>query len=71
MAKFDFARPPTKEENDELLIEFERRVRPLIDEIVQAAVVAGWAKEDVLLSLVNLSWSLYEESRNAATEEAP
>jgi hypothetical protein len=66
MAKFDFASPPAKDENDELLVECERRLRPLISEIVQAAVTAGWSKEDVLLSLVELSWSMYEESRDGA-----
>ncbi|NGO52741.1 hypothetical protein [Allomesorhizobium camelthorni] len=65
MAKFDFASPPT--ENDELLVECERRLRPLIQEIVQTAVTAGWSKEDVLLSLVELSWSMYEETRDDAS----
>lgn len=67
MAKFDFASPPTEDENNELLDECERRLRPLIHEIVEAAVTAGWSKEDVLLSLVELSWSMYEETRDGAS----
>jgi hypothetical protein len=67
MAKFDFASPPAEDENNDLLDECERRLRPLIHEIVQAAVTAGWSKEDVLLSLVELSWNMYEESRDGAS----
>lgn len=64
MANFDFASPPTEGENDQLLVECEQQLRPLIDEIVQAAVTVGWSREDVLLSLVELSWNMYEESRD-------
>jgi hypothetical protein len=64
MAKFDFSSPPTGPDSNQLLVECERQLRPLVDEIVQAAVTAGWSVEDVLLSLVELSWDMYEERRN-------
>ena len=64
MVKFDFAGPPAENENDELLVECERQLRPLVDDIIQAAVTVGWSREDVLLSLVEVSWSMYEESRD-------
>jgi hypothetical protein len=67
MARLNFSSPPTEDENDELLVECERQLRPLIDEIVQAAVTAGWNREDVLLSLAELSWSMFEESRDGSS----
>jgi hypothetical protein len=36
---------------------------PLVREIVQAAVAAGWSQDDVLLAFVELTWDLYEKRR--------
>jgi hypothetical protein len=63
MARFDFGSPPTGDAQD-LLTECERQLLPVVNEIVQSAVAAGWNKEDVLLALVDLSWELYEEHRD-------
>jgi hypothetical protein len=59
MAKFKFAGPPEGDDAD-ALAGCERQLRPLIQEIVQAAAAVGWNEQDVLLSLMELSWDLYE-----------
>lgn len=66
MATLDFA-IPVKEDEDDPRVVCERRLRPLIDEVVQAAMKEGWDKKDVLLSLMELSWSMYEDGRDGAS----
>jgi hypothetical protein len=60
---FDFGSPPTGDAAIDLLAECERQLRPLIHDVVRSAVAAGWNEEDVLLTLVELSWDMYEERR--------
>jgi hypothetical protein len=60
--KFDFDSPPSGDAVDPS-VECERQLRPLITEIVQSAVAAGWSADDVLLTLVELSWDMYEQRR--------
>jgi len=64
MMRFDLGNPPTGDAGDDLLAECERQLRPVIREIVQAAVAAGWSQEDVLLTMVELSWDMYENRRS-------
>lgn len=64
MAKYNFRNPPTGDEAQDLLVECEGQLRPMIDEIVLAAVEAGWSREDVLLSFVGVSWGMYEDSHD-------
>lgn len=63
MVRFDFDNPPTGDDGINLLAECERQLQPLIREIVDAAVAAGWRQEDVLLAMVELSWDMYERRR--------
>ena len=62
MVKFNFDRPPVGDAVD-MSAECQRRLLPLVREIVQAAVAAGWSEEDVLLGFVELAWDLYEKRR--------
>lgn len=63
MVKFDFDGPPADEAAVEMAAECQRRLLPLVREIVQAAVAAGWNEEDVLLGFVELAWDMYEARR--------
>ncbi len=63
MGRFDFRSPPTASDDINLSAECERQLLPLVREIVEAAVAAGWSQEDVLLAMVELSWDLYEGRR--------
>jgi hypothetical protein len=56
-----FAGPPESDDDNEFLVACENQLRPLVEEIVQAAVTAGWRRDDVLLRLVDVSWALYEQ----------
>ncbi|MET2830936.1 hypothetical protein [Mesorhizobium shangrilense] len=62
MMEFNFERPPVGDTVD-ILAECRRQLLPLVRDIVQAAVAAGWSQEDVLLTFVELTWDLYEKRR--------
>jgi len=63
MVALNFEKPPEGSVATDISAECKRQLLPLIDEIVQAAVAAGWNKNDVLLALVELTWDLYEDRR--------
>jgi hypothetical protein len=63
MVGFDFDSPPADSAEVNLSAECERQLLPLVRGIVDAAVAAGWSREDVLLAMVELSWDLYEKRR--------
>ncbi|CAN7371673.1 hypothetical protein [Mesorhizobium caraganae] len=63
MVGFDFDSPPADSAEVNLSAECERQLLPLVRGIVEAAVAAGWSREDVLLAMVELSWDLYEKRR--------
>jgi len=63
MVGFDFDSPPADGGEVNLSAECERQLLPLVRGIVEAAVAAGWSREDVLLAMVELSWDLYEKRR--------
>lgn len=65
--RFTFNSPPI-DAGPNLSAECERQLLPLIREIVEAAVAAGWNREDVLLAMVELSWDMYEGRRGDLTE---
>jgi hypothetical protein len=62
MENFTFERPPVGDAAD-ISAECQRQLLSLIDKIVEAAVAAGWSREDVLLAMVELSWDMYEGRR--------
>jgi len=64
MVGFDFDSPPADSAEVNLSAECERQLLPLVRGIVEAAVAAGWSREDVLLAMVELSWDLYEKRRS-------
>ncbi|MBB6303793.1 hypothetical protein [Rhizobium leucaenae] len=61
MVEFKFGKPPVEEAAEGISIECQRQLQPFIEEIVSAAVAAGWNQKDVLLALVELAWDLYEK----------
>lgn len=61
MVGLNFEGPPAGDAVTDISTECQRQLLPLIDEIVQAAVAAGWNQKDVLLALVELTWDLYED----------
>ncbi|AZO53185.1 MAG: hypothetical protein EOS78_15910 [Mesorhizobium sp.] len=61
MMTFNFRGPPVGD--GDMSGACEDQLLPLIDEIVQAAVAAGWNRDDVLLAFVELAWDLYEKRR--------
>jgi hypothetical protein len=63
MVGFHFDSPPADSTEINLSAECERQLLPLVCGIVEAAVAAGWSREDVLLAMVELSWDLYEKRR--------
>ncbi|UVK47148.1 hypothetical protein BPNPMPFG_002906 [Mesorhizobium sp. AR07] len=63
MVKFNFVGPPVGDAGIDISVECQSQLLPLIREIVQAAVAAGWGQEDVLLAFVELAWDLYENRR--------
>jgi hypothetical protein len=63
MVKFNFNGPPVGDADIDMSAECQRQLLPLLREIVQAAVAAGWSEEDVLLGFVELAWDLYEKRR--------
>jgi hypothetical protein len=62
VVKFDFDNSPLGGAIDPS-VECERQLRSLIIEIVESAVAAGWSADDILLTLVELSWDMYEQRR--------
>jgi hypothetical protein len=61
MMTFNFKGPPVGD--GDASAECQGQLLPFIHEIVQAAVAAGWSRDDVLLAFVELSWDLYEKRR--------
>lgn len=61
--KFDFHGPSFGGAAADLPAECQAQLLPLVREIVQAAVAAGWNRDDVLLAFVELAWDLYERRR--------
>ena len=61
MMRFNFKGPPVGDA--EMSVQCQGQLLPLVDEIVQAAVAAGWNQDDVLLAFVELTWDLYEKRR--------
>jgi hypothetical protein len=64
MVKFNFDGPPGDDAAVDTSVECQRQLLPLIRDIVQAAVAAGWNQDDVLLAFVELAWDLYENRRD-------
>lgn len=62
MVEFNFDKPPVGAAAADITTEFQRQLLPLVNEIVRAAVAAGWNRKDVLLALVDVGWDLYENS---------
>ncbi|MBB3609426.1 hypothetical protein [Rhizobium sp. BK602] len=63
MVEFKFGEPPVGDAADDISTECQRQLQPIINQIVQAAVAAGWNQKDVLLALVETAWDLYEKRR--------
>jgi len=63
MVTFNFKGPPAGEDAVDISAECQGQLLPLVREIVQAAVSAGWNQDDVLLAFVELTWELYEKRR--------
>ncbi|TPK75657.1 hypothetical protein FKO01_10535 [Mesorhizobium sp. B2-3-3] len=61
--QFNFDGPPVGDDALDISVECQAQLLPLIREIVQAAVAAGWSQDDVLLAFVELAWDLYEKRR--------
>lgn len=61
MARFNFEEPSVGD--GDISAECQGQLLPLVREIVQAAVAAGWNQDDVLLAFVELAWDLYEKRR--------
>ncbi|MCR4265852.1 hypothetical protein [Nitratireductor sp. ZSWI3] len=66
MRVFSFDKPPVGDDDSELIAKCERQLRPIVLEIVRSALATGWSREDILLSLVEVSWDLYEQGRDSA-----
>jgi hypothetical protein len=66
MTRFCFESPPTVDA-DAVSSECDRQLRHLIVEIVESAAAVGWRPEDILLSMVDISWEMYEERRSNRT----
>ncbi|QND46645.1 hypothetical protein HB780_13650 (plasmid) [Rhizobium lusitanum] len=62
--EFNFDEPPVGDTAADISIECQRQLLPLIDQIVETAVAAGWNQKDVLLAMVDLAWDLYEKRRD-------
>ncbi|CAN7703068.1 hypothetical protein LJR251_005683 [Rhizobium rhizogenes] len=62
--EFNFAEPPVEDADIDISIECQRQLAPIVHEIVQMALAAGWNRKDVLLALADLAWDLYEEGRD-------
>lgn len=64
MKKISFGSATTGD-TDAAPSEFDRQLRESILKIVESATAAGWRPEDVLLSMVEISWEMYEEHRSS------
>lgn len=64
MVKYNFDKPPGDDSAGDISVECQRQLLPLVRDIVEAAVAAGWNREDVLLGFVELAWDLYEGRRD-------
>jgi len=63
MVKFNFDGPPIGDDAADISAECHRQFLPLLREIVRDGVAAGWSEEDILLTLLDLAWDLYEKRR--------
>ncbi|TPM00760.1 hypothetical protein [Mesorhizobium sp. B2-3-10] len=61
MMTFNFEGPPMGD--GDAPADCQDQLLPLVNEIVQAAVAAGWKRDDILLAFVELAWDLYENRR--------
>ncbi|MDL2400924.1 hypothetical protein PY649_18625 [Rhizobium mayense] len=64
MVEIKFGEPPRGEEVGDISSECQRRLKPMVNEIVRAAVADGWNQNDVLLGLVEVAWALYEKRQD-------
>ncbi|SDA90338.1 hypothetical protein SAMN02927914_04334 [Mesorhizobium qingshengii] len=62
--EINFNAPPADDAAIDMSAECQSQLLPLVREIVQAAVAAGWSRDDVLLAFVELAWDLYEKRRD-------
>ncbi len=61
--ELNFPPAPPSEDADDLARECRGCLQPIIREVVQIAVAAGWSERDVLLAMTDIAWELYEERR--------
>ncbi|MFK0165093.1 hypothetical protein [Rhizobium sp. NPDC090279] len=64
MVEIKFSEPSLGNCADDIAIECQRQLQPIVDEIIRAAVAAGWNQKDVLLAMVDVAWDLYEKRRD-------
>jgi hypothetical protein len=64
IVEFYFERPSTGDAKA-ASSECDLQLRQLIRKIVDSTAAVGWRPEDVLLSMVEISWELYEDSRSS------
>ena len=62
--ELDFALASQSEDADDLARECQRRLQPIISEVVRTAVAAGWSESDILLGTVDVAWAVYEGCRS-------
>ena len=48
----------------DLARECQRRLQPILSEVVRTTVAAGRSESDVLLAAVDVAWALYEGCRS-------
>ncbi|MBB6486602.1 hypothetical protein [Rhizobium lusitanum] len=64
MAEFKFEKAPQASDAADISGECQRQLQPVVKEIVQAAVAAGWNQKDILLAMIDVAWDLYENHRD-------
>jgi hypothetical protein len=64
IVEFYFERPSTSDAKA-ASSECDLQLRQMILKIVDSTAAVGWRPEDVLLSMVEISWELYEDSRSS------
>ncbi len=62
--KLDFGPAPQPKDADNAASECQRRLTPIINEVVRTAVAVGWSERDVLSVMGDVAWELYEQCRN-------
>ncbi len=62
--ELNFTPASQSEDVDDLARECQRRLQPIISEVVRTAVAAGWNESDVLLATAEVAWKLYEGYRS-------